>query len=32
MTDLDSFRAETRAWLDANCPDEMRGWTAVPSS
>jgi alkylation response protein AidB-like acyl-CoA dehydrogenase len=26
MTDeLDTFRAETRAWLEANCPAEMRG-------
>jgi acyl-CoA dehydrogenase len=24
MTDLDTFRTETRAWLDANCPPEMR--------
>jgi acyl-CoA dehydrogenase len=24
MTDLDTFRAETRAWLEANCPVEMR--------
>ena len=24
MSDLDSFRTETRAWLDANCPAEMR--------
>ena len=24
MSDLDSFRAETRAWLEANCPAEMR--------
>ena len=24
MSDLDSFRIETRAWLDANCPAEMR--------
>jgi acyl-CoA dehydrogenase len=24
MTDLETFRAETRAWLDANCPPEMR--------
>jgi len=24
MTDLDQFRAETRAWLEANCPAEMR--------
>jgi acyl-CoA dehydrogenase len=25
MTDLDTFRTETRAWLEANCPPEMRG-------
>lgn len=27
MTDdsQDSFRHETRAWLEANCPPEMRG-------
>ncbi len=24
MTDLDTFRSETRAWLEANCPHEMR--------
>ncbi|MGL4314792.1 MAG: acyl-CoA dehydrogenase family protein [Sphingomonas sp.] len=24
MTDLDTFRAETRIWLEANCPPEMR--------
>ena len=24
MTDLESFRAETRNWLEANCPPEMR--------
>lgn len=24
MADLDSFRSETRAWLEANCPEEMR--------
>lgn len=24
MTDLDTFRANTRAWLEANCPPEMR--------
>jgi acyl-CoA dehydrogenase len=24
MTDLDSFRSDTRAWLEANCPGEMR--------
>eukprot|EP01036_Dinobryon_divergens_P053106 gene53106-70989_t len=25
MTDLAAFRAETRAWLEANCPAECRG-------
>ena len=24
MTDIDTFRRETRAWLEANCPPEMR--------
>jgi alkylation response protein AidB-like acyl-CoA dehydrogenase len=24
MTDIDTFRADTRAWLEANCPAEMR--------
>jgi alkylation response protein AidB-like acyl-CoA dehydrogenase len=24
MSELDTFRAETRAWLQANCPPEMR--------
>jgi acyl-CoA dehydrogenase len=24
MTDLDQFRSETRSWLEANCPPEMR--------
>ena len=24
MADLETFRTETRAWLDANCPPEMR--------
>ncbi|HXW85399.1 MAG TPA: acyl-CoA dehydrogenase family protein, partial [Candidatus Binataceae bacterium] len=24
MSDLDTFRKETRTWLDANCPSEMR--------
>ena len=24
MADLDTFRTETRAWLEANCPTEMR--------
>ena len=24
MTDLDTFRAETRAWLEKNCPESMR--------
>ena len=25
MSDLETFRAETRAWLEANCPAEVRG-------
>lgn len=25
MADLETFRAETRAWLEANCPAEVRG-------
>ena len=25
MTELDTFRAETRAWLEASCPAECRG-------
>ncbi|MEJ6676842.1 MAG: acyl-CoA dehydrogenase, partial [Parasphingorhabdus sp.] len=24
MSDLEAFRAETAAWLEANCPPEMR--------
>ncbi len=24
MADLETFRADTRAWLEANCPEEMR--------
>ena len=24
MADLDQFREQTRAWLEANCPPEMR--------
>ena len=24
MADLETFRAETRAWLEANCPASMR--------
>jgi acyl-CoA dehydrogenase len=24
VPDIESFRAETRAWLEANCPAEMR--------
>ena len=23
MNDLDTFREQTRAWLEANCPEEM---------
>ena len=26
MTDLAAFRAETRAWLEENCPPRMRTW------
>ena len=24
MADIETFRAETRAWLEANCPASMR--------
>ena len=24
LTDLDTFRVETRAWLETNCPKSMR--------
>ena len=24
MPDLEKFRSEARAWLEANCPSEMR--------
>ncbi|MEL7317243.1 MAG: acyl-CoA dehydrogenase family protein, partial [Pseudomonadota bacterium] len=24
MSDIETFRAETKAWLEANCPPEMR--------
>ena len=24
VTDLETFRSESREWLEANCPDEMR--------
>ena len=24
MQDTDTFRADTRAWLQANCPESMR--------
>ena len=30
MSDLESFRSETRAWLEANCPPSMRGAGAPP--
>jgi alkylation response protein AidB-like acyl-CoA dehydrogenase len=29
MSDLDKFRDETRAWLEANCPPSMRGGAEV---
>jgi hypothetical protein len=25
MSDLETFRNETKAWLEANCPPSMRG-------
>jgi len=28
MTDIEAFRAETRAWLEANCPPSMRSQPA----
>jgi alkylation response protein AidB-like acyl-CoA dehydrogenase len=31
MADLDAFRAETRSWLEANCPVSMRGPGASPT-
>src|SRR5258706_16182768 len=30
MNDLETFRTETRAWLEANCPSSMRGDSGVP--
>ena len=30
MADLEIFRAETRAWLEANCPEEMRKPVRAP--
>lgn len=30
MTELDDFRADTRAWLAANCPDGARGPGQIP--
>ncbi|MEL7488089.1 MAG: acyl-CoA dehydrogenase family protein [Pseudomonadota bacterium] len=32
MTDLETFREETRAWLKENCPEEMRGGVAGEDS
>src|SRR5450755_4997535 len=29
MSDLETFRTETRTWLEANCPPSMRGNEAV---
>src|SRR6202789_727927 len=31
MADLEAFRSETRAWLEANCPASMRGAGAAPT-
>ncbi|HVP85917.1 MAG TPA: acyl-CoA dehydrogenase family protein [Rhizomicrobium sp.] len=31
MSDLEIFRAETRTWLEANCPPSMRGGTTIGS-
>src|SRR6202167_250220 len=31
MADLEAFRAETRSWLEANCPSSMRGPGASPT-
>ncbi len=30
MTDLNEFRAQTRAWLQAHCPDDARGPGQIP--
>ena len=30
MTDLDVFRTETRSWLEANCPESLRGAGSTP--
>ena len=30
-TDLDAFRAEVRAWLEENCPPEVRGLPQTPA-
>jgi alkylation response protein AidB-like acyl-CoA dehydrogenase len=32
MSDLERFRGETRAWLEANCPPTMRGDVDSPES
>jgi acyl-CoA dehydrogenase len=29
MSDLEAFRTEVRAWLEANCPPSMRGDTGA---
>ncbi|SRR5665213_515106 len=29
MSDIETFRQETRAWLEANCPSSMRGGASV---
>ena len=30
MSELETFRAEARAWLEENCPAEMRTPATVP--
>jgi hypothetical protein len=32
MSDLETFRAETRAWLETNCPASMRNGGNRPSA
>ena len=32
MSDIETFRAETRAWLEANCPPGARGLATAPEN